>query len=297
MLNFHDAEKTILVEQGALVDQKCRDHIKLGLPCQDRLVEATKHVILTGPPGVGKTYGTIDECNKAKQKYINVSAGTSDIALALQVAVGVDSLKDDEELVVILDDADDVMFGSYDRLNKWKIATGDIDYDLGQIPTLNHNVSMVNTISSLTKQKKHKILKAIEKFSSTEHVGLQIPMDRCRVIVLANLDVADPKSYVSKKMAKAAAPVVTRTHEMRIDINWEKQWGWLAYVLSSTQPFPEHELSDDKKIELLNWMYDNWGEQPKLRDTSYRAVRKLAAEMINNPDNYRMAWKTHLRGV
>lgn len=296
MLNFHDKEKSVLVEQGEIQDIKCRNHIKLGLPNKDRLVEATRHVVLTGPPGVGKTHGTIEECEKANAKHILISSGTSDIALALQIAYGVYSLKEDEELVCIADDADDVIFGSYERLNKWKIAMGDINEDLGIIPTLDHNVSMFNTIQALKKQKKHDMVKAVEAFSSDDSVGIKVPMDRCRVVILANLDVANPKSYISRKIANAAMPVIDRTHEKRININWEKQWGWLAYVLNKSQPFNHYHLTDDQKIELLNWMYDNWGDEPKLKSTSYRAVMKLAAEMINNPDNYRMAWKEHLKG-
>jgi hypothetical protein len=78
-----------------------------------------------------------------------------------------------------------------------------------------------------------------------------------------------------------------------MDLNWETQWGWLAYTLSTTQPFDEAEMSNEQKKELLNWMYGNWNN---LRSTSYRMVRKLAEDMINEPDSYYDLWQEKLKG-
>ncbi len=40
-------------------------------------------------------------------------------------------------------------------------------------------------------------------------------------------------------------------------------------------------------------MYSNW---KNLRSTSYRTVRKLAADMINDTDNYIDSWEEQLVG-
>jgi hypothetical protein len=80
----------------------------------------------------------------------------------------------------------------------------------------------------------------------------------------------------------------------RIELDWEKQWGWLAYVLGDTQPFgDENPLTDAQKTELLQWMYSNW---TSLRSTSYRTVRKLAEAMINDPDDYIDRWQDQMKG-
>jgi hypothetical protein len=298
MIKFKSKELNLLVEAGKFVDEQSRDFIKSALGIKKKKVEAARHTILSGPPGVGKTYGTQDECNKGNVKYIKIDPGTSDINQTVKLACGVHSLNKDEELVVLLDDADDVVFGTYETLNKWKIAMADTDYEQGIIPTFNHPVSMNNTIIALEKQasvepSKKKIIEALKAFIPPDSLGVSIPTDRVRFIVLCNLDLEDPKAFRSAKMRSAVDPVRDRMEYKRIDANWEKQWGWTAYVLGETQPFENYELSIEQKVELMQWMYSNWD---KLRSTSYRTVRKLAAAMINEPESYMDDWKQQLKG-
>jgi hypothetical protein len=300
-LKFRSKQQSLLVEQGKIIDEKSRDFIRGALGLKNKKVEATRHTILSGPPGVGKTYGTTDECNKAKVKSLVIPPGTSDIELITRIAFGVHSLKNNEELIVILDDADDVVFSDYTTLNKWKIAMADVDYSLGIIPTLNHPVSVNGTIKSLEKQveagntSKQGIIDALLSFSSPDSLGISVPMDKVRFVILCNLDLEDPKAFSrNNKLKSAIGPVLDRMEYKRIDLDWEKQWGWLAYVLGDTQPFGDgNPLTDDQKIELLQWMYSNWSG---LRSTSYRTVRKLAEAMINDPDDYIDCWQDQMKG-
>jgi hypothetical protein len=292
-MKFNSETQNLLVQHGKLEDEKSRKFIRKSLGLANKKVEATKHAILSGPPGVGKTYGTTDECNKNKINAIVIAPGTSDIELAVKMAYGVYNLKKNEELVVILDDADDVVFRDYDTLNKWKIACGDVDYDAGIIPTFNHMVSMNNTLASLKKQKgKEVLISAIESFISADSVGMSIPTDRVRFIILCNLDLENEKNFRGK-MRSAVGPVLDRFEYKRIELPWDQQWGWLAYTLSNSQPFQNEPLKVEQKKELLNWMYSNW---KNLRSTSYRTVKKLAADMINDPDNYIDSWEEQLVG-
>ena len=295
MIKFKSKELNLLVNAGQFVDENSRDFIKGALGLKNKKVEATRHTILSGPPGVGKTYGTQDECNKGNVKYVKIEPGSTDINIAIRLACGVASLKNDEELVVLLDDADDLVFSDYETLNKWKIAMADVDYEQGIIPTYNHMSSMTNTLISLEKDpSKKEVVNAIKQFIPNDSLGLSIPTDRVRFIVLCNLDLEDPKAFGRSGKIKSAIPaILDRMLYKRINVNWEKQWGWTAYVLGETQPFDNYKLTIEQKTELMQWMYSNW---EKLRSSSYRTVRKLAAAMINDSETYLDEWQHELKG-
>lgn len=293
-LIFKSAEKNLLVQRGQLEDEKSRKFLRKALGIDKGKVEATRHTILSGPPGVGKTYGAMDECHKAGIEFITIAPGMTDLTLAIKLAVGVAKLGKDEELVVILDDADDVVFGDYKTLNKWKLAMGDVDHNLGIIPYYHYPASMLTTLSQLEKQGKQYIAETIKSWQSDSDIGVSIPMDRVRFVVLCNIDLEDPKAFgKSTKLKSAIDPVLDRFKYKRMDIDIDGQWGWLAYTLGTSQPFEEHPLDTEQKKELLDWMKSSW---PKLRSTSYRTVRKLAADMINNPDSYEDEWQDELKG-
>jgi hypothetical protein len=294
MIKFPSKEKNLFVEQGKLLDEKNRGFIRDALPNNGLKVEATSATIISGPPGVGKTYGTIEECKNRNVTYITIGSGTTNVQMVMKLAYNVSRLKDDEELVLIMDDADDVMFGSYEDLNRWKIALADAQPELGLFPTYNHPVNMTNTLTGLRKQGKDSLADSIEQYIDDDSVGVTIPMTQVRVLVLCNLDLEDPKAFSrSPKMKSAVKAVLDRQGYHRIDADWQQLWGWLAHVLSKTQPFDDHELNIGQKKELLQWMYSNWQQ---LRSTSFRTVNKLAADMINFPDDYESKWETKLRG-
>jgi hypothetical protein len=295
MIKFKSKELNLLVNAGQFVDENSRDFIKGALGLKNKKVEATRHTILSGPPGVGKTYGTQDECNKGNVKYVKIEPGSTDINIAIRLACAVASLKKNEELVVLLDDADDLVFSDYETLNKWKIAMADVDYEQGIIPSYNHMSSMTNTILNLEKDpSKKEVVNALKKFIPNDSLGLSIPTDKVRFIVLCNLDLEDPKAFGRSGKIKSAIPaILDRMLYKRINVNWEKQWGWTAYVLGETQPFDNYKLSIEQKTELMQWMYSNWD---KLRSTSYRTVRKLAAAMINDSETYLDEWQHELKG-
>jgi hypothetical protein len=159
---------------------------------------------------------------------------------------------------------------------------------------------MSTTLSTLKKQveagntSKQIIIDAIERFSPSDSLGLSIPMDKVRVVVLCNLDLEDDKVFSrNTKMKSAIEPVRDRMKYKRINLNWEKQWGWTAYVLGETQPFKDYPLDMEQKVELMTWMYSNWHS---LRSTSYRTVKSLAESMINESDSYLDDWNQELKG-
>lgn len=291
-ITFASATKQNLIQAGQIADNSCRTFIRNALNINKKRVEASRHTVLSGPPGVGKSYGIMEESTRANLKSLLIPPGTTDVIFTTMLALAVFNLKDDEELVVILDDADDVVFGNYENYNKWKTAMNDINYDIGQVPYWSHNKDISNTLIKAEKANNYALIAAIKHFQNPGEIGVNIPTDRCRFVVICNKDCEDPKEFKGK-MKSAATAVMDRWNYRRLNLDWDVQWGWLAHVLANSQPFDEYTLSDEQKIKLLDWMYSNWA---KLRSTSYRTVRRLAAHMINTPDNYEDHWQSELKG-
>jgi hypothetical protein len=288
-LTFASDIKNNLMAAGAIEDRAMKTWMLDKLGVTPKLVEAKRHSILSGTPGVGKSYGVMDTCMRNNVNHMFVSPGSTMINFVCELAYRVSLLQPGEQLVVILDDADDVVF-QQEALNKWKIAWAKPDPTVGFVPYFAHTVSMSATIDRLEKTNPA-IAQALKQYQPPGQIGVQIPTDQVRFVILCNRDLEDPKSFRGRMKSDVDA-LVSRLYYKRIEMTPETQWGWLAHVLSSTQPFRDYHLSDTQKVELLNWMYNN---RDRLRDNSYRTVEELAAAMINTPNNYEDSWNENLK--
>jgi len=291
-LDFGSEDLNFLVESGRMIAQRQQDFLAERMGLKDMLVEAFRHTILSGPAGVGKTHGTMELLKTNNCKHLMVASGESELSLIIRVAVAVASLKSGEELILVADDADDVVFGDYKSLSKWKQALQDATEFV--TPMIEHQVNMTNTLLQLRKAGKDAVADAVESFQNPDSIGVSIPMDRVRLLVLCNLDLEDPKAFKGK-MKTAVGPVVERTNYKRMNLTVDQQWGWLAYTLSNSQPFEEAVLDDDQKVKLLLWLKDNW-DDIRREHKSYRFVRKLAEAIINHPTKHRDIWNSELKG-
>jgi hypothetical protein len=287
-IKFNSAVQTAYLAQGEIRNEQLKSIVRDATGINQKLVYATMHTILSGAPGVGKTYTTTAELEANNIPYVLITAGMTEIEITMRLANGIGKLKGDAELVVVVDDADDVIFGGLKELNRWKIATADMN------PYWSYPKDITNTLTKLEKAGRDVEAQRIAKFQVEGSLGLEIPLDRARFIVLCNTDLEDT-SQVKKTLRSSVEAVLDRFEYERLSMPWQEKWGWLAHVLCNTQPFDEVTLSDEDKKEVLNFLYTNWNQLKSETGASYRFVRKLVDDMINYPDVYGDRWARRLK--
>jgi hypothetical protein len=281
MTEYTQTKRNYILE-GKNQDEQLRTHIRTTLGILKNKVQAKRHTIISGPPGIGKSFSVMEELRNSNMNYIQFGAGTTDSAMAIQLAYAVSKLQANEELIVLLDDADDVIFGDYARANKFKFAMAK------DAPFYSQDVNLINQRAQYEKAGRTDLVDAIDRFTVIGKVGIHIPMDQVRFVIICNRNCENPKEF-TKKIWSAAEAIVDRVKYKRLDFEWRVSWGWLAYILDNSQPFEDHKLSEKQKSHLCNWLWDHW---ERMRNQSYRTVEEMAEYMINEPDNYEDIWES-----
>jgi hypothetical protein len=269
------------ISEGLNQDSQLRTHIRKMLGVEKGKVMGKKHTIISGPPGVGKSYSVMEEIAKANVNYIQFGAGASDSGMALELAYNVNKLNLGEELVVLLDDADDILFRDYETANKFKFAMAKDN------PFYAQDVNLTGARKQYEKAGRMDLVNAIDAFTVPGKVGIHIPMDQVRFFIICNRNCEDKKQF-GPKIWSAAEALVDRVKYKRLDFEWKVSWGWLAYILDKSQPFDNVSLTKEQKRELTNWMWTNW---ENMRNQSYRTVEEMAEYLINETD-YEDIWES-----
>jgi len=270
-MNKYTTTQQNYISEGRNQDMQLREHIRSTLGIDQSVVESKRHTIISGPPGVGKSFSIMQEIDAANVNYMNITANSSDSSIAFQLAYNVNSLLPGEELVVLMDDADDVLFRNYETANKFKFAMAKDE------PVFAQDVNMVSARAQYLKAGRHDLVDAMDAFSVPGKVGFAVPMDQVRFVVVCNKNCENRKEFTSRQIFTAAQALVDRVKYKRLDCEWKVSWGWLAHILSNSQPFENVSLTDAQKCEITNWMWVNW---EKMRSQSYRTVEEMAEYLI-----------------
>lgn len=274
------------IAEGANQDLMLRNHINQMLGIGHVGAESKRHTIISGPPGIGKSYSTMSAIRTSNVNFIQFGAGDTDSNIALKLAYGVHNLKPGEELVTLWDDADDVIFRDYQTANKFKFALAKDE------PFFSQGVNMTNQRAAYEKNNRQDLVDAIDAFTVPGSPGIQIPMDRVRFFIICNRNLDNRKEF-SSRIYGAVEAIQDRVKYKRLEFDWKVCWGWLAYILNNSQPFDKFPLTDEQKFRITDWMWARWDQ---MRNPSYRTVEEMAEYIVNYPNDYLDIWaSTFLR--
>lgn len=280
-------EQQYLISEGDKLTAKLKEQVIMGLGKSGLEYQPKRHTYIYSGPGAGKTFTVATTADEFNVNIIKIQGAASMNNVAMRLAAAVYKAQG-EEIVVWLDDVDSLLMDA-DNLNVMKAALDE------ETNLFVWQKNMTSQIASLYKNGKEDIAEALEHFCPEGTVGVEIPTDNVRFIITSNLPLAAPnlkanKTNTKKRMHEEA--VMDRVMYVPFDLDYKQSWGWIASVLLKSN-IRSLELDENQKYILLDWMYVNW---KRLRSTSMRAVKDLAATMLNYPNDYPDHWNLMLTG-
>lgn len=245
-----------------------------------------RHYYIAGGAGVGKTNLINKTAEELKTPLIRIQSAASMNALTIQLAVA-SYMSQGKPLHVFIDDCDSIFT---DRVSL-SVMKGVLDEDRSVL-AWNKNMSAAIAIFEKSENPSDVIKsKALRNFQPVGSVGVEIPTGNMTFIITSNHYLASSNPPPTKARRIDEAGIHDRVNYIGYPLNQEENWGWMA---STTLNSNIHDLTNEQKYVMLNWMFDNLA---KLQSMSLRAIKDLAADMINHPENFKDYWETRLSCV
>lgn len=241
------------------------------------------HKFVFGFPGIGKSYEITKHLNESGTRYLMVTGNVSMFAFGVQLAVINFSNPSQERLIVFCDDVD-TLVASESSCNQLKSA-------LHGPKLFTYEKSLQSQWSNLSELQRE----AIKYHQEDGKMGFQVPTSSMSFLLVSNIQLpTDDEVRLAREKSKGKASLLAHKNAIRsrcmvqdFSLTNAELWGWIADVILNTECLNQFNMTDDEKLVILNFLWDNW---ESLTERSIRLIEKMAIIKNEYPDTYEMVW-------
>jgi hypothetical protein len=241
------------------------------------------HKFVFGFPGIGKSYEITKHLNESCTRYIMVTGNVSIFAIGVQLAVINYSNPNQEHIIIFCDDVD-TLVSTEASCNQLKSA-------LHGPRMFTYEKSLQSQWSNLSELQRE----AIKYHQEEGKMGFQVPTSSMSFILVSNVQLpTDDEVRLAREKSKGKASLLAHKNAIRsrcmvqdFSLTNAELWGWIADVILNTECLNQFNMTDDEKLVILNFLWDNW---ESLTERSIRLIEKMAIIKNEYPDTYEMVW-------
>ena len=241
------------------------------------------HKFVFGFPGIGKSYEITKHLNESGTRYLMVTGNVSMFAFGVQLAVINFSNPSQERLIVFCDDVD-TLVSTEASCNQLKSA-------LHGPKMFTYEKSLQSQWSNLSDLQRE----AIKYHQEDGKMGFQVPTSSMSFLLVSNIQLpTDDEVRLAREKSKGKASLLAHKNAIRsrcmvqdFSLTNAELWGWIADVILNTECLNQFNMTDDEKLVILNFLWDNW---ESLTERSIRLIEKMAIIKNEYPDSYEIVW-------
>ena len=241
------------------------------------------HKFVFGFPGIGKSYEITKHLNESGTRYLMVTGNVSMFAFGVQLAVINFSNPSQERLIVFCDDVD-TLVSTEASCNQLKSA-------LHGPKMFTYEKSLQSQWSNLSELQRE----AIKYHQEDGKMGFQVPTASMSFLLVSNIQLpTDDEVRLAREKSKGKASLLAHKNAIRsrcmvqdFSLTNAELWGWIADVILNTECLNQFNMTDDEKLVILNFLWDNW---ESLTERSIRLIEKMAIIKNEYPDTYEIVW-------
>lgn len=240
-----------------------------------------RHLILSGPPGLGKTHFVRSFFELRNTPIVRITGAVSLFSLGIKLAVIMANRDTNEVLYIHIDDAD-VAFRTEEGCNLLKQMLFD-----------ERAFVYEKNIGPLLLSFPSEVREAVERFRTDGSLGFRVPLNNVVIIVTTNIPLPADKDVRRHMGGNGHSGILVHRNAIRsrcryrtLDFNNEQRWAWIADAFME-----DGELRPDQNFVIKSMLDFLWEYRAVTQELTMRAAEKMLIMAKEHPTHYYQEWQ------